>query len=262
MNAALALHLYRTWKARCEGEDGEDDAAQAGVAGGAAAATPSAAPAMLSGFELTEVEAAGLAACTWPGRCQVEAFGPKIRLFLDGAHTTASCGVCADWFSSVVSAKSSAAGQAVRRVLFFNCAGDRRPEDLLAPLVAIQEHCGFEAAFFCPNLTYPAGQKFVDQVNRMVLPDEQQQQAEANARAWGDGLAGLGGRWDGGDGDGESKCESKSKGKNASESPACAIHVLTSVSETLEALQAFQAEQPGWFRVEVGGVCLGWMSWV
>jgi folylpolyglutamate synthase len=48
-------------------------------------------------FPVSSSVASGLKFCTWPGRNQIINEG-LVHYFLDGAHTSESLRLCADWF--------------------------------------------------------------------------------------------------------------------------------------------------------------------
>ncbi len=73
---------------------------------------------------------AGLAATSWPARCQVvrEAFSrSNLTLYIDCAHTPDSCLGTAEWFTSVAGPKTDG----IERRLLFNCGNNRDPVLLL-----------------------------------------------------------------------------------------------------------------------------------
>ena len=127
-NAALAVSLCRTWLERAEGVAPQDTSV---VAGRPPAPLP---PAFVRGLE----------ACRWAGRCQtVTLAGGRLRLLIDGAHTTHSVRAAYAWFSEEAGGESSD----VERHLLFHCQHGRVPAQLL------EECCGktaFDAAHFVP----------------------------------------------------------------------------------------------------------------
>lgn len=175
-NASLALQLshfwikdhklgivdrqtfYRDWR----GGDGDHDS-------------------LVNGQYLTvsDAMAAGLHKCVWPARSQ-KLSGPGITYYLDGAHTTESLQLCADWYNVETSkeAKSLSENRFVR-VLLFNMTGDRKPESLLRCLLS----CNFDCAIFCPNIL-SRSKHSSDLTNLTVTEKSQTQRCEENRRIW------------------------------------------------------------------------------
>lgn len=93
-----------------------------------------------------ETIAAGLAACRFPGRAQVEkALGGRVTCYLDGAHTPVSVECAAKWFQSTATPNK-------KRALVFHCSGDRNPKHLLE---IIHRECAFDFAFMVPPTSGP-----------------------------------------------------------------------------------------------------------
>ncbi len=112
---------------------------------------------LLAGNIIPYEYAAGLAATSWPGRCQQEqdAQVDSLTWYLDGAHTPESMHVAAEWFSNVCVADDDGdREQSVEeplqlanngqpalqpppslRLLLFHCMEDRDAATLLRPLV-------------------------------------------------------------------------------------------------------------------------------
>ncbi|XP_062621942.1 folylpolyglutamate synthase, mitochondrial-like isoform X3 [Saccostrea cucullata] len=91
----------------------------------------------------------GLKQCRWDGRNQ-RIKKPGITYYLDGAHTLESVQQCIEWFKSASAEESKTLSGKVIQVLVFNSTGDREASVLIEPLV----NCGFDAAVFCPNITF------------------------------------------------------------------------------------------------------------
>ena len=101
--------------------------------------------AQLAAGTIPHAYAAGLAASSWPGRCQVEVDTEVCSLvwYLDGAHTPESMAVAAEWFAASTTAPNN--GNTVGgastptapplRLLLFHCMEDRDAGSLLGPLV-------------------------------------------------------------------------------------------------------------------------------
>lgn len=112
-------------------------------------ACPSSSGARKGGSDQCSTVHAGLEQCRWPGRCQVVPAGPGLTLYLDGAHTEDSINCCLRWWREAAASEQQALGTKVqvRRILLFNCIGDRRPEVLLSYLADEP----FHTALFTPN---------------------------------------------------------------------------------------------------------------
>lgn len=112
-----------------------------------------------AGIALPPLFAQGLTESSWAGRCQVvaDSVAPNLTVFLDGAHTVESIGLCAEWFSTEVAQRRGKMQQQAqekaqeneeegKRVqqqseasvdeceLLFNCGHVRNPFLLLEPL--------------------------------------------------------------------------------------------------------------------------------
>jgi folylpolyglutamate synthase/dihydropteroate synthase len=84
---------------------------------------------------------AALAACQWPGRCQVVPDTEKgVVYYLDGAHTDESVRAAAQWFREKK-------GEPARAVLVFNCNEEKDVAQLLQHLLLPRT---FSVAVFCP----------------------------------------------------------------------------------------------------------------
>ncbi|XP_060527123.1 folylpolyglutamate synthase, mitochondrial [Cylas formicarius] len=108
----------------------------------------------------------------WPGRYEVIKKG-KIRYYLDGAHTTQSVEVCAQWFVSNVSKSNSN-----NRVLVFNVTGERKPDDLMKLLLK----CGFATALFIPNVGDDNDND--DNKDEILTVKRQLEKSEINRSIW------------------------------------------------------------------------------
>ncbi|KAH9360510.1 hypothetical protein HPB48_018329 [Haemaphysalis longicornis] len=149
-NASLALQLCKTWLAK--------HCSRASAASKKQATKEAAErvwferhhlPVIARPFSITKLMAKGLEQCRWPGRCQVVPAGPGLTLYLDGAHTEDSINCCVRWWREAAASEQQALGTKVqvRRMLLFNCIGDRRPEILLSYLADEL----FHTALFTPN---------------------------------------------------------------------------------------------------------------
>ncbi|KAI8359321.1 Mur ligase [Mortierella sp. GBAus27b] len=112
----------------------------------------------------------GLSSASWPGRGQiiVRDDRPKIKWFFDGAHTAESIQVCAAWFKEATLSNSQGS---VKRLLVFNCTGQRDGDKLLEPLAKIQSQVHFDGAVFTPTITFASSTYSGDLVNNTVAPD-------------------------------------------------------------------------------------------
>ena len=95
-------------------------------------------------FLIKPLLSAALEQCKWPGRFQ-QITHHGVHFYLDGAHTKESVQHCANWYNAT--RLSDDKPSKTTRILVFNSTADRRPEDLLRPLM----ECGFHYAVFCPN---------------------------------------------------------------------------------------------------------------
>lgn len=68
---------------------------------------------------------------------------PRLRFFIDGAHTPESMYRCTEWFSTVSRKESNAS--VPFRILLFSCGADRKPQTLFPSL----RELGVDAAIFC-----------------------------------------------------------------------------------------------------------------
>ncbi|XP_055352441.1 folylpolyglutamate synthase, mitochondrial-like isoform X3 [Paramacrobiotus metropolitanus] len=134
---------------------------------------PAKIPDVLEGYKLSSILVNALESCVWPGRFQTIRRN-NVQYYLDGAHTKDSVEYCAQWFKKVQETQTSA-----RKFLIFNSTADRKPEDLLRPLVS----CGFDAALFCPNIlggSAGAG----DLLNFTVNRDHQMARCSLHESVW------------------------------------------------------------------------------
>ncbi|XP_062621941.1 folylpolyglutamate synthase, mitochondrial-like isoform X2 [Saccostrea cucullata] len=116
----------------------------------------------------------GLKQCRWDGRNQ-RIKKPGITYYLDGAHTLESVQQCIEWFKSASAEESKTLSGKVIQVLVFNSTGDREASVLIEPLV----NCGFDAAVFCPNITF-SSLNTVDATNFTVTKESQLNRVLAN----------------------------------------------------------------------------------
>jgi len=91
----------------------------------------------------------GLCLARWPGRCQTLQFPhSSIFAYLDGAHTTKSISVCADWFKTEMSSPQRSGEDAC---LIFNCSHERDPIDLLKTLADKLGPSNFKSIYFAKS---------------------------------------------------------------------------------------------------------------
>ncbi|OQV17340.1 Folylpolyglutamate synthase, mitochondrial [Hypsibius exemplaris] len=162
LNASLALQLCRMWISRRGKQIGM------GV--------PVDEPPALPAFGITSTLATALETCRWPGRFQ-RLRRSSVEFYLDGAHTKESVRHCADWYQKTRSKEPS-----VRRILLFNSTADRKPEDLLRPLV----ECSFDYALFCPNIIGKTVTATSDVANLTVNADQQLERCNVQEKIWRD----------------------------------------------------------------------------
>uniref|UniRef100_G3MKH4 Folylpolyglutamate synthase n=1 Tax=Amblyomma maculatum TaxID=34609 RepID=G3MKH4_AMBMU len=139
-------------------------------------------PFIAAPFPISKLMAKGLRQCRWPGRCQVVPAGDGMTLYLDGAHTEDSLHYCVRWWRDASVAEEHALGPRVqvRRVLLFNCVGDRRPELLLSYLAEEP----FHVALFTPNRLSTTKSPYSDQSDFTVGKCTEMARCEANMRVW------------------------------------------------------------------------------
>lgn len=90
----------------------------------------------------------GLERCSWPGRCQIIQF-PRIKFFLDGAHTKKSMENCVEWFLA------NSASLGVIKVLMLNVIGERNKAEVLRPSA---RRGIFDLIIFSTNRINPLGE--------------------------------------------------------------------------------------------------------
>lgn len=125
----------------------------------------------------------GLSSARWPGRGQIMVRDdkPKITWFFDGAHTTESIRVCADWFKD---ASRKDAHGSTKKLLVFNCTGPRDGDALLQPLAAIQSTVHFDQAIFTPAITFASNTYKGDLVNNNAPLDLELKTQKTLAACW------------------------------------------------------------------------------
>ncbi|KAF9085540.1 Folylpolyglutamate synthetase [Mortierella sp. AD031] len=125
----------------------------------------------------------GLSRARWPGRGQIMVRNdkPKITWFFDGAHTTESIRVCAEWFKE---ASRKDTHGAVKKLLVFNCTGPRDGDALLQPLAAIQSTVHFDQAIFTPAITFASNTYKGDLVNNNAPLDLELKTQKTLAACW------------------------------------------------------------------------------
>ncbi|XP_077546439.1 folylpolyglutamate synthase, mitochondrial-like isoform X1 [Haemaphysalis longicornis] len=182
-NASLALQLCRAWLAKHSPE-----ALAGSVKQSAEEVTEQAwlglnnLPVIAPSFQISKTMAEGLEQCRWPGRCQAVPCGRGLTLYLDGAHTEESLQCCIRWWREASAAEQHSLGAEVkvRRMLLFNCRGDRRPEVLLSLLAGEP----FDVALFSPNRLGITNNPHADQTDIPVDKLAERAKCEANMHAW------------------------------------------------------------------------------
>ena len=123
---------------------------------------------------VSEWAAEALAQARWPGRCQIVPT-PSAVYYLDGAHTSDSLALCAQWWQEESPSSST---NNVERTLIFNCTNGRNATELLtAILSAIPSGASyFTRVVFCTNTPYrpSATRSGGDLTNNMVDSNEVQ----------------------------------------------------------------------------------------
>ncbi|KAL7748440.1 Folylpolyglutamate synthetase [Sorochytrium milnesiophthora] len=141
----------------------------------ASAAAPQQTALPLYPVQLTEPMRRGLSKTFWPGRSHtVRAHG--ITWCMDGAHTTESINMCAEWFASSPAAPL--------RVLVFNLTHARNGRALLAPLAQLHTKRPFHHAVFCSNLTTIGTSSTGDLVNNNEASDDKLEQQQTLRQIW------------------------------------------------------------------------------
>lgn len=103
----------------------------------------------------------GLKRVIWPGRGQLldirdtkySEKSKNVTWYLDGAHTTESLQVCADWFRENALQQQTK----VSRVLVFNCTNGRDGPKLLNVIGKIHPEVKFDHVIFTTNVTFRKG---------------------------------------------------------------------------------------------------------
>ncbi|KAJ1564957.1 hypothetical protein HK405_013538 [Cladochytrium tenue] len=123
----------------------------------------------------------GLEAVRWPGRAQtlVVPSHPTVTWLLDGAHTSESLQVCAEWFRDVCAEPTD---RPPKNALFFNCTGGRDPRELLRHLATLSAPAKFDRVYFCTNDVLSVSN--ADSTNFTVRRDASLATQRANASAW------------------------------------------------------------------------------
>lgn len=132
---------------------------------------------------LTEAFRSGLEDCSWPGRCQIVHY-PRIKFFLDGAHTKKSMQNCLEWYMQTTKNSESEA----IRVLMLNVIGDRSKSEVLEPSTKYED---FDLVVFSTNRINslgetPKSETFVN--SKKVMPDNEKslENAKNNMTIWND----------------------------------------------------------------------------
>uniref|UniRef100_A0A1B6K2T6 Folylpolyglutamate synthase n=2 Tax=Homalodisca liturata TaxID=320908 RepID=A0A1B6K2T6_9HEMI len=131
-------------------------------------------------FRIDGATAEGIKSCSWPGRYQVltrKSDHGSCTYYLDGAHTLESIELCVQWFRQIINKDQNRSS--CRYILVFNVTGDRKPTDLLVPLMS----CQFDSAFFCPNISV-SDPKSNDLTNYTVTSKHQLDRCEDNKNTW------------------------------------------------------------------------------
>ena len=138
---------------------------------------------------LTQEFLTGLANCTWPGRYHTltrEVSGVQIKYFLDGAHTHESINACLSWYKEAscqepTNGNSSDRQQSlVRRVLLFNCTGNRDAEKLLIPFLDVP----FDVVTFSTNKLRLNKSKDSDNSNFTIDEEEEIEKVLGLRQLW------------------------------------------------------------------------------
>ncbi|PWN30430.1 FolC bifunctional protein [Jaminaea rosea] len=113
-----------------------------------------------------------LASARWPGRCQIVPTS-SATFYLDGAHTSDSLALCAQWWQL----ESPASASDVERTLIFNCTNGRNANELLSAILSAVANGAsyFTRIVFCTNIPYrPGARSGGDLTNNMVDSNEVQ----------------------------------------------------------------------------------------
>ncbi|XP_052063109.1 folylpolyglutamate synthase, mitochondrial-like [Mytilus californianus] len=144
VNASLALQLTRAWmETRGILEEDELNGVNADAVKGQVDIG------VAKSFPLNQSVTDGLVECKWLCRNQTIKKN-KLTYYLDGAHTLESIQQCVDWFQKHSEREAKNISGKVVKILLYNTKGDRDVTRLLRPLMS----CGFDAAVFCPNISY------------------------------------------------------------------------------------------------------------
>ncbi|XP_075547792.1 folylpolyglutamate synthase, mitochondrial-like [Dermacentor variabilis] len=181
-NASLALQLCKTWLSKhCSSssavrKQATRDAAQQKWL------QDQNLPFIAAPFPISKLMAKGLEQCRWAGRCQVVPAGEGMTLYLDGAHTEESVHYCVRWWREAAATEQCTLGPRIqiRRVLLFNCMGDRRPEVLLSYLAEEP----FHVAIFTPNRITINKSPYSDQSDFTVEKCTEMARCKSNMRIW------------------------------------------------------------------------------
>lgn len=182
-NASLALQLCKTWLAKhCSRASAASKKQATREAAERVWLERHHLPVIARPFSITKLMAKGLEQCRWPGRCQVVPAGAGLTLYLDGAHTEDSINCCVRWWREATATEQQALGAKVqvRRMLLFNCIGDRRPEILLSYLADEP----FHMALFTPNRLAIDKSPYSDQSDFTVEKCTETARCRANMRIW------------------------------------------------------------------------------
>ncbi|XP_021934207.1 folylpolyglutamate synthase, mitochondrial-like isoform X3 [Zootermopsis nevadensis] len=174
VNASLAIQLANAWI--CQHTTGIHQLAGAALTTKDGTGSEEWLPVSPT-FPISSSMALGLKFCTWPGRNQIINDG-LIHFFLDGAHTSESLWLCADWF--IQNSQAIAKQDIPYRVLVFNCTGNRDPRALLLPLL----NCGFQLVIFCPNSVTTSVDSSSDQANYMTSVTQQLEKCRSTQDVW------------------------------------------------------------------------------
>lgn len=132
---------------------------------------------------LPEAFRKGLENCNWPGRCQIIQY-PRVKFFLDGAHTKKSMENCLEWFTQT---SDESATERIK-VLMLNVIGERNKSDVLEPSTKCND---FDLVIFSTNRINslgetPKSETFVN--SKKVAPNNEKslENAKSNMLIWSD----------------------------------------------------------------------------
>ncbi|XP_063416834.1 folylpolyglutamate synthase, mitochondrial-like [Mytilus trossulus] len=171
VNASLALQLTRKWM-------DTQGAIQEEELNGTEAVKGHVDIEVAKSFRLKQSLIDGLVECKWLCRNQTIKKN-KLTYYLDGAHTVESIQQCVDWFQKHSKREAKRIGGKVVKILLYNTKGDRDVTRLLRPLMS----CEFDAAVFCPNISYTTS-SVSDTTNMNFSKETQLQKCQHIMETW------------------------------------------------------------------------------